>query len=118
MILDTGICTLFREGDIAEAGHMPRKGWLPLGRSWYGELAFGSAPVFETEHREEAQQDQRIRIHQMRGIRPNRDAVVLADVERLPAMGVTIYRITRAFHGVDPENGAPITDLSLQEVSP
>lgn len=118
MILDSGICSVFREEEITEPGHMPRLGYRRIGQSWFGELSFETSPVFKTENREEAQQDQRIRILQMRQIRANRDVCVLEDVESLPAAGVTVYRIARAWHGADKESGQEISDLSLVEVSP
>ena len=118
MILDTGICTIFRERDTSESGQMPRRAWEPIGKSWYKELAFSTEPVQETENRIETRTDQRIRIHQMRSIRKE-DRVVLADVDIYPDLTErTIYRITRAFHGTDDDTPALISDLSLTEVSP
>lgn len=117
MILDTGICTVFREKNIAPAGYKPTKGWEIIGRSWYKELDFSTTPAWPTEKREETKQDQRIRIHQMRMIRKE-DRVVLADVDTMPADGVTVYKIERAFHGKDDDTPALISDLSLVEVSP
>ncbi len=117
MILDTGICTIFREGNVAPSGYMPRKAWEKIGQSWYKELSFETTPARPTEGRAETQTDQRIRIHQMRCIR-NEDRVVLGDVDQLPADGVTIYKIIRAFHGQDDDTPTLISDLSLREVSP
>ena len=121
MILDTGICTVFREADVAEAGYMPRKAWEVIGKSWYRELSFSTEPTRETERRLETRIDQRIRVHQMRMIRKE-DRVVLADVSEYPtgsAQGEpTIYRITRAYHGQDDDSPALISDLALVEVSP
>ena len=117
MILDTGICTIFREQNVALPGHMPQKSWTKLGQSWYKELSFSTEPSWQTENREETRQDQRIRIHQMRCIRKE-DRAVLGDVDDLPKAGVTVYKITRAYHGQDDDSPALITDLSLLEVSP
>lgn len=117
MILDTGICTVFREENVAPSGYMPRPGWNVLGQSWYKELDYSTEPTWQTEHRQETRTDQRIRIHQMRMIR-REDRVVLCQCDRLPAAGQPIYRVTRAWHGKDDDSPALITDLSLEEVSP
>lgn len=117
MILDTGICSVFREQNVARPGHMPQNAWTLVGKSWYKELSFSTEPTWQTEQREETRQDQRVRIHQMRSIRKE-DRAVLADIDDLPAVGVTVYRITRAYHGQDDDSPALITDLSLEEVSP
>lgn len=117
MILDTGICSIFREVNAAAPGHMPVPAWQLIGRSWYRELAFSTEPTWATDNRRETRQDQRIRITQMRGLRQE-DRVVLDKVDQLPGQGVTIYKIERAYHGQDDDSPALITDLSLVEVSP
>ena len=94
MILDTGICTLFRRTDQAEPGGRPVYGYTRLGQSWYGELAFETSPAWETEGRKSLRADARIRIHQDRSLRQH-DVAVLMDaetVEGLPADGCDTIR--------------------------
>lgn len=118
MILDTGICTVFRAKNRAMSGYMPTRSWEKIGKSWYKELSFSTEPKLETEKREETRTDQRIRVHQMRYLRKE-DHVVLADVNEYPSLeDHTIYRIERAYHGQDDDTPALISDLSLTEVSP
>ena len=105
MILDTGICTVFHAYDTAQPGEMPRKGYSLLCQSWYGELS-----------RNEQRVDSRIRILQNRAITQD-DVVVLAQVDDV-ASDAVIYRITRAYHGVDADGPTPITDLTLEVISP
>lgn len=117
MILDTGVCSIFRRQTVnAAVGRMPAVVWERIGVSWYKELSFNTAPAWETEKREATQTDQRIRVHQMRMIRKE-DRAVLADVTEIPA-DATVYKITRAYHGMDDDTTVLISDLSLQEVSP
>lgn len=40
MILDTGICSIFRPEDHAVGGAMPKLRYSLLYKSWYGELSF------------------------------------------------------------------------------
>lgn len=118
MILDTGICSVFREGQTeVQSGYMPTPSWTLIGKSWYKELSYSTQPEWATDQRRETKQDQRIRVHQMRHLR-EQDRVVLADVDELPADGVTVYSISRAYHGQDDDSPALISDLSLEEVSP
>lgn len=118
MILDTGICSVFRSAQAEiPSGYMPTLTWQPIGKSWYSELSFSTQPEWATEQRRETRVDQRIRIHQMRGIR-EQDRVVLADVDTLPEDGTPVYDIVRAYHGQDDDSPALITDLSLTEVMP
>lgn len=116
MILDTGICTVFRKVHAEAAGYMPSDSWELIGKSWYKELSFETAPDWNTDQRQETRTDQRIRIHQMRMIRKE-DRAVLADVAAIDGE-TTVYRITRAFHGQDDDSPTLISDLSLEEVSP
>ncbi len=117
MILDTGICSVFRLSQKeVPSGYMPTMDWTLIGKSWYKELQFSTQPKWESANREETQTDQKIRIMQMRQLRKE-DRVVLADVDALPESGM-IYKITRAFHGQDDDSPALISDLDLQEVSP
>ena len=116
MILDTGICTVFRAHDIAQPGEMPKKAYTPICHGWYGELSFETSPVWATEGRNEQRVDSRIRILQNRAIAQD-DVVILARVDEFPS-GAVAYRITRAYHGVDEDGPTPITDLTLEVISP
>lgn len=115
MILDKGICSVFRRTDVAAPGAMPVYQYTRLYVGWYAELDFVTVPATPTENRTEVQTDARIRVLQNRDIR-NHDLVVLDDANSID--GKTVYEITRAFHGHDDENGELITDLSLREVEP
>lgn len=113
MILDTGLCTVYRTEDAAAPGAKPDLKDVPLFTSWYGELAFETAPARPTPDREDVRTDARIRILQCRRVN-NHDRVDLTDAEG----AVTRYRVTRAFHGTDAESGEPITDLNLEVIEP
>lgn len=119
MILDSGICTIFRKENIALSGEMPRPGYTFIGRSWYGELNFESTPSRPTEGRTELRTDARIRINQNRNIRQN-DIVVLADISDFNSLpdGTTIYDITRFYHGQDDDRPDLITDINLEVMEP
>jgi len=114
MLLDRGICSIFRKKDISQAGEKPRDGYERIHQSWYGELSFETTPFRATEAREDAKTAARIRIHQNRNIN-NHDVLVLLEVNE---MSETVQRfdVTRAFHGKDEESGELITDLTLAEV--
>lgn len=114
MILDKGICSVFRKTDTAAAGDMPCPAYTLIYQSWYGELSFETSPSYPTEGRREHTTDARIRVLQCRAIRQN-DVVVLEDVGTVPGAG-PMYRITRAYHG--SEDCVPITDLSLEVTEP
>lgn len=119
MILDTGICTIFRQTDTAAAGEMPAPRLDFFFKSWYGELNFETSPAYPTEGRRELRTDQRIRIMQNKQIRQN-DVAVLLDVHNASEIpeGAEIYRIIRCFHGLDDDGPTPITDLSLEVTRP
>lgn len=119
MILDTGICSVFRKMEIAIPGGMPRHEYKLLHQGWYGELNFETSPARPTEGRSELRTDARIRIWQNRFIRQN-DVVVLRDIDSLEEReeGETVYRVNRAFHGKDDNGPTPISDLSLEVYEP
>lgn len=119
MILDKGICTLFRKTDAAPAGDMPRGVYARLHTSWYGELSYETSPDYPTEGRREARTDARIRVLQCREIRQNDVAVLrqLEDWSDLTASD-TVFRVTRAYHGTDDDGPTPISDLSLEVIRP
>lgn len=119
MILDDGICTIFHSEDVAEPGRMPVQRLTPFHWSWFGELFVESSPVWPTEGRKELRVDERIRVHQHRGIRQN-DVVVLMEAQseaEIPADAVR-YSVERFVHATDDDGPTPITDLSLKEISP
>lgn len=74
--------------------------------SWYGELNFETNPIYATANQEDVEISARIRIIQNRTI-SNQDVAILSGIQ---------YEIKRAFHGIDEENGQPITDLTLVRV--
>ena len=119
MILDDGICTVFRKTDISAPGEMPFPHFSPIGKSWYKQLAFETSPSRLSEGRAELKTDARVRILQNLAIRQN-DIAVLADASDFSdiAPGTEIYRIIRAFHGRDDSGPALISDLSLEVYKP
>lgn len=119
MILDTGICSVFRAMDMALSGEMPRKGYGLIGKSWYGELSFETSPASPTDGRQEFRTDARIRLLQNRSIRQD-DVVILRDLPDWNSRGDAdpVYRITRAYHGADDAGTTLITDLTLEVYRP
>lgn len=113
MILDKGIATIYHKVDTAEAGDMPAYVNTPYWQSWYGELDFGTSQSRPTDYREEIRCDARVRILQNRSI-TNHDRVELAET----GGPVTVYEVTRAYHGMDTESGELISDLSLGVYEP
>lgn len=114
MILDSGICTIFKKVDVSEPGAMPVFEYQLKTKAWYGALDFATEQEWPTEAREETEIAARIRILQDRQI-TNHDAVVLEDVNAIDDY-VTVLEITRAFHGHDDDSNEPITDLTLKAV--
>lgn len=119
MILDTGICTIFRATDGAEPGGKPVPVYALLAKSWYSEINFETSPQWQTEGRKSQRTDARIRILQDRNIRQH-DVVVLMDVNGVQGLpdGVPVYEITRAYHGEDDAGPTKITDLTLEVYTP
>ncbi len=118
MILDSGICSIFRKKDVALSGEMPRPFYNLIGQGWFGELSFETSPARPTEGRQELKTDTRIRILQNRAIRQH-DIVVLAEVQDIKdAETAPVYRITRAYHGADESGATLISDLSLEVYEP
>ena len=113
MILDAGLCTVYRKTNTAASGAKPTFADVAFWWSWYGELGFETAPTRPTGTREEIRTDARIRILQNRRIN-NHDRVELTDAEGHP----TLYEVTRAWHGMDPDSGELITDLNLEVIAP
>lgn len=116
MILDSGICTIFARRNIASPGSMPVYEHTQRGQAWYGLLDFETSPHNPTDERTERETSARIRIHQRRDLHED-DVVILAAVETVED-DARPYKITRAYHGRDDDSGEPITDLTLEEVSP
>lgn len=116
MILDSGICTIFRKVDVAERGNKPRFEYQRITRKWYGELEYANNQAYPSEHREEVQTDGRIRILQDRRLN-NHDVVLLMDAKVMQDEAEA-YEITRAYHGRDEDSGELITDLTLRRVKP
>jgi head-tail adaptor len=110
VILDKGICEVYRMEDISEPGGMPKEELVKIHESWFGELDFGSNPEYETQHREDVGVAARIRIHQNREI-TNLHAV------KLSTEPDKRYEVTRVYHGRDDESGELISDLSLKAVT-
>lgn len=116
MILDDGVCSVYRKVDKAEKGAMPVWAYELVHQSWYKELDFATGETYPTEYREEVQTDARIRILQERTI--NNHCVVVMGMDTVMDPNEPYYEITRAYHGRDQESGEMITDLSLRRVEP
>ena len=119
MILDTGICTVFRKTDASTAGSMPAPTYERIGSSWYGELSYETSPAWQTEGRKEQRADGRIRVLQNRSIAQN-DVVVLEDLQSFSerSENATVYRVSRAYHGMDDDGPTLISDLTLEVTKP
>lgn len=115
MMLDSGICTIFRKVDVSEPGGMPTFEYQLKTKAWYGMLDFATEQEWPTEGREETEIAARIRVLQDRQLN-NHDAVVLEDVDEIAADS-RVLEITRAYHGHDDDSGEPITDLTLKAVT-
>ena len=119
MILDKGICTVFRKTDSAFAGDMPTVTYEPIMCSWYGELSYVTSPEWQTDGRRELKADERIRILQNRSIAQN-DVVVLEQLTAFKdrSKDAPVYRIIRAYHGKDDDGPTLISDLTMEVISP
>ena len=117
MILDSGICTIYRKVDISQPGCMPVTGYQLIARGWYKEMSFATSPTWRTEGREEQRADGKIRIWQNRNVNQY-DLCVLRDVTDGPTEDDQLYRITRAYHGTDEDGVDLISDLTLEVVHP
>lgn len=113
MILDKGICTIYRKVNKAGPGEKPVFADAAYHWSWYGELEFETAPARPTENREETRTAARVRVLQCREIN-NHDR---AELKRTDGR-VLLYEVTRAYHGRDADSGDEITDLTLEVVEP
>lgn len=118
MILDTGICTVYRKENTASPGSKPTWNDTKIHESYYGELNFETSPSRPTDNREEINTAARVRILQNRRI-ANHDRVKLerfGSEERPEAE--ELFEVTRAWHGTDADSGDEITDLTLEVVKP
>lgn len=115
MLLDDGIATIYASEDVSGAGDAPKYARIERTQSYYAELGYETKPEDPTGRRTEQRIDARIRIQQCRAIRED-DVAQLGSFHDGKESGL-LYKIVRAYHGVDEENGMPISDLSLMEVS-
>ena len=113
MLLDSGICTIYRKRNNAPPGGKPVFVNEKVHEGWYGVLNFETAPARPTGKREEVRADLRIRILQNRSI-ANHDRVELAARDG----SLEVYELTRAYHGYDEDSGELISDLSLEVTEP
>jgi hypothetical protein len=103
MILDSGICSIYREVNCANGGNTPRPQSQRIYSGWFGTLNFSSDDYGGIKQADVQKIDLRIRIHQCAEV-TGRDKVS-ADGK--------IYEIVRVYHGFDNDNQQPISDLSL-----
>lgn len=119
MILDSGICTVFRKVDVSQPAAMPRVAYTPIYKSWYGELNYETTPNWQTDGRKDLRVDRRVRVLQCKELRQN-DVVVLEGIPTIDdrSPGADVYQIIRAYHGEDPDGPTRISDLSLEVIRP
>ena len=119
MILDKGICTIFRKSDTSMPGYMPTVGYTKIGQSWYGKLNYETSPVWQTEGRKEQKTVGKIRILQNCEIAEN-DVVILEQLDSYAekSANAKVFRISRAYHGKDDDGPDDISDLTLEVVQP
>lgn len=114
MILDRGMCRVFRKTKTSGAGEKPAYSDVLIHESYYGELSFETAEAHPTERREETRTAARIRILQHRGI-ANHDRIELEPFDGTASPdGLLRYEVTRAWHGDDEDSGEAISDLTLE----
>lgn len=116
MLLDQGICKIYTQTDVSGAGKKPKYERTVKATSYYGRLSFETSPQWPTEHREETKIAERVRILQCRGIRKG-DIAELIDFSDETQTPQT-FKIGRAFHGIDDDNGEEISDLTLEVMEP
>lgn len=112
MILDRGLCRIYRQRSTTTPGGKPKSEDELIHESYYGELSFETSPARPTEMRSETQTAARIRILQNRAIQ-KRDVAELIPFDGNETK-TEKYRITRAWHGADDESGEMISDLTLE----
>ena len=114
MLLKDGIATVYARMDVSGPGEAPRYERAVREKCLYAELSFETSPADPTKKRRELRTDTRIRIRQCRAIREE-DEVELESFHEESGLQ-TLYRVQRAFHGMDEESGEAISDLTLMEV--
>ena len=104
MILDTGICAVYRVDPVPGGGL--KRGLTLKFETWYGALRFENTPrteagqvIIETAGR--------IRIPQNR-------AVSAQDIVKMDGVR---YGIARVYHGADDDGGALISDITLENLA-
>jgi len=106
MILDKGICSIYKITNTAAPGDMPNETLVLIASCWYGELSFESSPIKFTESLEQVEIAQRIRIDRI-------DSIVNKTVVKI---GTEQYYVERVYHGTDEDTNVPILDLNLSRV--
>jgi len=106
VILDSGICSIYKITNTAAPGDMPNETLVLISNCWYGELSFESSPVQLTESLEQVEIAQRIRILQNRQIAEK--AIVAIDGDQ--------YQVERVYAGKDSDTNEAIMDLNLSRV--
>ncbi len=116
MILDSGICKIYKMTDTSAAGDMPNETLVQIAECWFGDLSFGSSPVQHTDSLEQVEIARKIRILQNKAV--IKKAVVV--------IGSDQYNVERVFHGIESRrangryieenSGELISDLSLSQV--
>lgn len=114
MMLDSGICSIFRKTYTSQPGGKPVEGYEMLSTGWYGLLQFETMPAWPTESREEREVSLRIRV--LRDVRIDSKSVVALRLVYELAEDVERYEVARVYHGVDEESGEEISDLTLRRV--
>lgn len=113
MILDDGICSIFRAANVAAAGRMPVWGFEPVGQSWFKRRSYSTRASFMREGAEDTTVSLRIRILRNDAV-TNHDVVILVPADAM-LPNVKRYSVINAVHDVDPDSGEAVTDLYLED---
>ena len=107
MILDSGICKIYKIANTAGPGEMPNENKVKIAERWFGDLDFSSAPTQYTESLEQIEVSRKIRVLRV-------DEIVMK--KTIVEIGVEAYMVERVYDGTDKESGERISDISLSKV--
>lgn len=104
MLLDAGICIIYRSENAAPSGDMPKEAWAERSQHWYGELTVG-VTRYRAALKDNERADLLLRIWRDRDIRTT---------DRCMVDGA-LYKINQVQHRTD-EDGLLVTDLELERL--
>jgi len=114
MILDKGICTLYKVSNSAAAGAMPVQSLTKIADHWFADLEFEAAMFMDTDNSEQILVEKKIRI--LQNLNVLKGTVIKIDSD--------YYKVVRVYHGKDElifygrsqGSGELISDISLTRV--